>query len=87
VGGDSQEPDARADGQHGAAVNAYKEVSILSGYRIERQERGVPNEFATIEAMSRAELIEFITRSLESGKLELEHQLDSDQPVALLADK
>jgi hypothetical protein len=28
--------DARADGQHNAAVNAYKEVSILSGHRIER---------------------------------------------------
>src|SRR6516165_5923175 len=71
--------DARAAGQHNTAVNAYKEVSILSGHRVERQEIGAANEFAAIEAMSRAELIEFIEATLESGELALEHRPESDQ--------
>jgi hypothetical protein len=68
--------DARAAGQHNTAVNAYKEVSILSGHRVERQEIGAANEFAAIEAMSRAELIAFITQTIESGELALEHKAD-----------
>ena len=79
--------DARAAGQHNTAVNAYKEVSILSGHRVERQEIGAANEFAAIEAMSRAELIAFITQTLESGELALDYKPESDQPIALLADK
>jgi hypothetical protein len=37
------------------------------------------NEFAAIEAMSRAELIAFITQTLESGELALDHNPNSDQ--------
>jgi hypothetical protein len=52
------------------------------------QEIGSPNVFALIEAMSRAELIAFITQSIEAGELQWgPHKPDSDQPVALLADK
>ena len=64
--------DARADGQHSAAVSAYKEVSILSGHRIERQEIGAPDDFAAIEAMSRAELVAYILEGVEQLKLEHE---------------
>jgi hypothetical protein len=35
---------AMASGQLGAAVNALKELGILSGRRIERAERGEPGE-------------------------------------------
>ena len=78
--------DARADGQHSAAVSAYKEVSILSGHRIERQEIGAPDDFAAIEAMSRAQLEEFITRAVEGNYVEptklLEHSDDKRLPKA-----
>jgi hypothetical protein len=36
---------AIASGQLGAALNALKELGILSGKRIERAERGQPGEF------------------------------------------
>jgi phage terminase small subunit len=36
---------AMASGQLGAAVNALKELGVLSGKRIERAERGEPGEF------------------------------------------
>ena len=65
--------DARADGQHSAAVSAYKEVSILSGHRIERQEIGAPDDFAAIEAMSRVELEAYILNGLDG--LLIERQL------------
>jgi hypothetical protein len=38
---------------------------------------GTPSEFAEIEAMSRAELIEFILATLESGELALDHTFRS----------
>ena len=53
-------------------MSAYKEVSILSGHRIERQERGARGEFAFIEAMNRQELIEFIRKGLEDGIIVLQ---------------
>ena len=65
--------DARADGQHSAAVSAYKKVSILSGHRIERQEIGAPDDFAAIEAMSRVELEAYILAGV--GELLIERQL------------
>ena len=60
---------AQEAGQHSAAVSAYKEVSILSGHRVERREEGTPGEFAMIEAMNRAELINLIRVGLEQGEL------------------
>jgi hypothetical protein len=44
---------AMAAGQLGAALNALKELGILSGKRIERAERGEPGEF---DHMSNEEL-------------------------------
>jgi hypothetical protein len=44
---------AMASGQLGAAVNALKELGILSGKRIERAERGEPGE---LDRMSDGEL-------------------------------
>jgi hypothetical protein len=78
---------ALSEGDYGAANTALREKAVLSGKWIEKTEVGSPNEFALIEAMSRAELIAFITESIESGKLALEHKPDGDWPVALLADK
>jgi hypothetical protein len=47
---------AMASGQLGAALNALKELGILSGKRIERAERGPPGEFDRMsdEELSRA---------------------------------
>jgi hypothetical protein len=38
--------EACAHGQYSAAIAALKEIGILTGLRIERSERGTPNEFA-----------------------------------------
>ena len=54
----------------------------MSGHRVERQEVGTPSEFAEIEAMSRAELIEFILATLESGELALDHKPESDRATS-----
>jgi hypothetical protein len=70
---------AEADGKYHTAMDALKRAGRSTGIRIERQEIGTVNEFAAIEAMSRAELIEFITRTLESGELALDHKPGSDQ--------
>jgi hypothetical protein len=59
----------------------HKEVSIVSGHRVERQEVGTPSEFGEIEAMSRAELIEFILATLESDELALDHKPESPPPL------
>jgi hypothetical protein len=62
-----------------AYVDAIKHKAILSGKWIEKTAVGTPNDFAEIEAMSRAELIEFIRATLESGELALDHTPESDQ--------
>jgi hypothetical protein len=62
-----------------AYVDAVKHKAILSGKWIEKTAVGTPSEFAEIEAMSRAELIEFIRATLESGELALDHKPESDQ--------
>ena len=59
--------------------DAVKHKAILSGKWIEKTAVGTPSEFAEIEAMSRAELIEFIRATLESGELALDHTPESDQ--------
>jgi hypothetical protein len=74
---------SRRSAQH--RRECHKEVSILSGHRVERQEVGTPSEFAEIEAMSRAELIEFILATLESGELALDRKPES--PPLLEASK
>ena len=53
---------AMASGQLGAAVNALKELGILSGKRIERAERGQPGEF---DHMSDEELHKAVLDSAE----------------------
>ena len=62
-----------------AYVDAIKHKAILSGKWIEKTAVGTPNDFAEIEAMSRAELIEFIRATLESGELALDYKPGSDQ--------
>ena len=78
--------DARADGQHSAAVSAYKRVSILSGHRVERQEIGNPNDFAAIEAMSRAELVMFITDGFDDLLLERQRMTEAKPLQELQSD-
>jgi hypothetical protein len=48
---------AMAAGQFAAALNALKELGVLSGKRVERSERGEPGEF---ERMSDEELREAV---------------------------
>jgi hypothetical protein len=61
-----------------AYVDAVKHKAILSGKWIEKTAVGTPSEYAEIDAMSRAELIEFIRATVESGELALEHKPDGD---------
>jgi phage terminase small subunit len=51
---------AMAAGQFTAAVNALKELGVLSGKRVERSERGEPGEF---ERMTDEELREAVEES------------------------
>ena len=51
---------AMAAGQFNAAINALKELGVLSGKRVERSERGEPGEF---DRMSDEELREAVTES------------------------
>jgi hypothetical protein len=53
---------AMSAGQLGAALNALKELGILSGKRIERAERGEPSEF---DRMSDEELRKAVLDSAE----------------------
>jgi hypothetical protein len=46
---------AEEAGQYGAATSALKEIGILSGERVERSERGTPNEF---KGVSTAQLLD-----------------------------
>jgi hypothetical protein len=74
--------EARQDGQHAAAVSAFKEISILSGHRIERQEAGLPGEFAALEAMGRDQLLVVVQQLLEGDEvpaLEGQRQLSGKQ--------
>ena len=51
---------ATAAGQFNAAINALKELGVLSGKRVERSERGEPGEF---DRMSDEESQEAVTES------------------------
>ena len=62
-----------------AYVDAVKHKAILSGKWIEKTAVGTPSEYAEIDAMSRAELIAFITHTLESGELALDYKPESDE--------
>jgi hypothetical protein len=62
-----------------AYVETIKSKAILSGKWIEKTAIGSPNEYAAIEAMSRSELIAFITQTLESGELALDYKPESDE--------
>ena len=62
-----------------AYVETVKSKAILSGKWIEKTAIGSPNEYAAIEAMSRSELIAFITQTLESGELALDYKPESDE--------
>jgi phage terminase small subunit len=58
---------AKESGQVSAAVQALKEIGVLSGIRIERSERGSPHEFEWMEKLSVEEL-----RALAEGELDIE---------------
>ena len=53
-----------------AYVDAVKAKAVLSGKWVEKAEVSTPDDFAAIEAMSRAELIAFITDGLDDLLLE-----------------
>ena len=63
-----------------AYVDAVKAKAVLSGKWVEKAEVSTPDDFAAIEAMSRAQLVEFITRAVEGNYVEptklLEHSDD-----------
>jgi hypothetical protein len=50
-----------------AAVQALKEIGVLSGIRIERSERGQPGEYDFLEKLSVEEL-----HALAEGELDIE---------------
>jgi hypothetical protein len=55
---------ALAQGNLAAAIAALKELGILSGKRVERQEKGSPGEFEWLENMSAEELRAMIQRAM-----------------------
>jgi hypothetical protein len=57
---------AREIGQLGAAVAAAKEIGVLTGFRVERSERGAPGEFDWLDKVSAEDL-----RLAAAGKLDL----------------
>jgi hypothetical protein len=74
--------------QMSAAVSAVKEIGILSGERVEKQERGVPGEYDRLAQMSHAELVEYVTRQLTELGLEIaasEDDIGQDAPMALVS--
>jgi hypothetical protein len=50
-------------------MRCIQELGILSGHRVERQERGGPGEFAIFEAVSGAEMIKLVITAIERGDL------------------
>jgi phage terminase small subunit len=60
---------AIAINQPSAAVAAIREKGVLSGKRIERAERGLPGEFADLEAMKPDELRSYLAAESEALSL------------------
>jgi hypothetical protein len=72
---------AEAAGQFSAAVAATKEIAVLLGIRIERSERGGPNEFDWMEKLSDEELRRFAAGELDIADLQRDRADRLDWPV------
>ena len=64
-------------GQLNAAMAAIKEKGVLSGKRIERSERGQPNEFDFLNGMNADELRSFFIEQAQADGLLPENDTDS----------
>jgi hypothetical protein len=57
---------AFAAGQFSAAISAVREIGVLSGKRIERNEHGRPSEFADLENMTTDELRDYVASEISA---------------------